>query len=274
LRIASAKNVSAPSWWPDRKHIAYVAGSGGRSTIHVVNSHGSEDRVLYGIDAPGTRAIFSAKVSPDGTQILFDRGTDQGFDIFVMAADGSAVRQLTHTGQDYNPSWSPDGTMIAFTRQEGAMESDIFTMAADGTDIRRLTDEGKGRTNLDPIWGPDGTMIAFVAGRTGGPGPVVVMNADGTKPAELGSADVLGVSWQPLSPSPSPEPDAVGELRYRSGVPGVRRDFGRGPVRYRARRLGGLRRHQARRRGAVPERERGGQRRGLDVTGDGQADAA
>jgi hypothetical protein len=274
LRIASAENVSAPSWSPDRKHIAYVAGSGGRSTIHIVNSDGSEDRVLYGIDAPGTRAIFSAKVSPDGTQILFDRGTDQGFDIFVMAADGSAVRQLTHTGQDYNPSWSLDGTMIAFTRQEGPMESDIFTMAADGTDIRRLTDGGKGRTNLDPIWAPDGTKIAFVAGRTGGPGPVVVMNADGTNPVELGSADVLGVSWQPLSPSPSPSPTPQASSDIGLGFPvcnvtSVQGQFGTAPDVWTA--------YVATKRGDVgpcPNASEADNVVAVDVTGDGQADAA
>jgi Tol biopolymer transport system component len=273
-RIASAENVSDPSWWPDQKRIAYVAGSGGRSTIHVVNSDGSDDRVLYGIEAPGTRSIFSAKVSPDGTQILFDQGTDEGFDIFVMAADGSAVRQLTHSGQDYNPSWSPDGTRIAFTRQEGPMESDIFTMAADGTDFRRLTDDGKGRTNLDPIWAPDGTMIAFVAGRTGGPGPVVVMDADGTNPAELGSADVLGVSWQSLSPSasPSPTPQASSDIGLGfpvcnvTSIEGQFRGAQTGWTAYVATKRGDV--------GPCPNASEADNVVAVDVTGDGQADAA
>ena len=272
-RIASADSVSVPSWWPDGTRIAYAAGSGGRSTIHVVNSDGSEDRVLYGIDAPGTRAIFSAKVSPDGTQILFDEGTDEGFDIFAMAADGSAVRQLTYTGQDYNPSWSPDGTKIAFTRQEGPMESDIFTMAADGTDVSRLTDEGKGRTNLNPIWSPDGTMIAFVAGRTGGPGPLVVMDADGMNPANLVSADVLGVSWQPLLPSSSsPTPQASSDIGLGfpvCNVTSVQGRFGDAQTVWTA--------YVATKRGDVgpcPNASESDNVVAIDATGDGQADAA
>jgi Tol biopolymer transport system component len=270
--IASAENVSAPSWWPDGTRIAYVAESGGRSTIHVVNADGSEDQVLYGIDAPGTRAIFSAKVSPDGTQILFDQGTDVGFDIFSMAADGSALRQLTHTGQDYNPSWSPDGTKIAFTRQDGPMESDIFTMAGDGTDVTRLTDDGNGRTNLDPIWSPDGTMIAFIAGRTGGPGPVVVMDADGTNPTKLVSADVLGVSWQPLlaSPSKSSTPQATSDLGLGfpvCNVTSVQGHFGDAQTvgtAYVASKRGDV--------GPCPNASEADNLVAVDVTGDGQAD--
>jgi len=272
-RIASAENVSAPSWWPDGTRIAYVAESGGRSSIHVANSDGSDNLVLHSIDAPGTRAIFSAKVSPDGTLIVFDQGTEEGFDIFAVAADGADVRQLTHTGQDYNPSWSPDGAAISFTRQEGAMESDIFTMAADGTHVRRLTKDGKGRTNLDPIWSPDGTLIAYIAGRTGGPGPLVVMDADGTNPVTITSADVLGASWQPLlpSPTPSPTPSASSDIGLAfplCNVTSVQGTFGDG--------LGTWTAFVATKRGdgPCPNASEADNVVAIDVTGDGQADAA
>jgi WD40 repeat protein len=197
-QVAAADNVSAPSWSPDGKTIVYSASTSGQTEIHLVSADGSEDRTVHVEEATGTFAIFSAELSPDGRKIMFDRGTDAGFDIFVMNADGTDAQPLTTTGTDYNPDWSPDGTEIAFTRQEDAATSDIFVMKADGANVRRLTDGGSDNTYLNPQWAPDGTKIAYEAGVTGGPGPLVVINPDGSDPVTLVDGEVLGLSWQPL----------------------------------------------------------------------------
>jgi TolB protein len=204
LKLAAAENVSSPTWSPDGAEVVYTADTGARTEIHRAAANGSYDEVVHGEEAEGTFAIFSAQLSPDGLQLLFDRGTDAGFDLFVMSADGGEARPLTTTGDDYDPSWSPDGAKIAFGREEivesngrSVATSDIFVMNADGTGVTRLTDGGDEATHYSPTWAPDGTKIAFVAGVTGGPGPVVVMNADGTDENELIHSDVIGVSWGP-----------------------------------------------------------------------------
>ena len=54
--------------------------------------------------------------SPDGRQIAFESDLDGDPEIFVMNADGSGVRQLTHnTIWDEGPAWAPDGTKLAFS---------------------------------------------------------------------------------------------------------------------------------------------------------------
>lgn len=210
VKIAEAGNVSRPSWSPDAERIAYAADTPAGSAIHVVDADGRDDHVIS--DTIQGREYLSASFSPDGTQIVFDVGTDSGFDIFAMNADGSDVRQLTFSGTDYNPSWSPDGHEIAFTRQEEGAESDIYVMRADGSNVRRLTSGGPGETNLYPEWSPDGTKIAYNAGVTGGPGALVVMNADGSEPATVLDDGVLGLAWQPLpaGPAEGTEPSPAG----------------------------------------------------------------
>jgi TolB protein len=208
IDVAHAPNVSRASWSADGAWLAYTAAAAGGSTIHLVRPDGSDDHVVR--NEIVHRDYFSAVFSPDDARIVYDAGTDVGFAIFVMDVDGTHVRQLTTGRQDYNPSWSPDGTKILFTRQEGPMESDIFVMNADGSNAVRLTSGGAGDTNLDGVFSPDGTKIAYIAGVTGGGGSIVVMNADGSNPAVVAQVDALGLDWQPIStgsaPSVRPEP--------------------------------------------------------------------
>jgi Tol biopolymer transport system component len=208
LRIASASNVSQASWSPDGAWIAYAADTPEGSTIRLVRPDGT-DEVSVG-SALTRRDYFSVSFSPDGTSLLFDQGTDVGFGIFVMNIDGTGVRRISEGDRDYDPSWSPDGSRIAFTHTDGPMDSDIFVMDADGSNIARLTDGADGTTNLDPVWSPDGTRIAYQAGVTGGPGPLRLIDPDGGNPVLLLDSEILGIAWQPLPASvdPSPAPTA------------------------------------------------------------------
>ena len=117
----------------------------------------------------------------DGT-IVFSGTRNGDSEIFVMDADGSNLRQLTNnTYFDWAPSWSPDGTQLAFiSDRDGDWE--VFVMDADGSNQRQITNN----TYLDllPTWSPDGTQIAFSSTREGAY-EIFVMDADGSNQRQL-----------------------------------------------------------------------------------------
>jgi TolB protein len=108
--------------------------------------------------------------SPDGRQIVFqsDRnaqmlGQDQ---IYIMNADGTQVRRLTHsTSSDEAPVWSPDGSTILFSSYITDENSELYTINTDGSGLRRLTDN-PGRDG-HAKFSPDGERIIFCSIRNG-----------------------------------------------------------------------------------------------------------
>ena len=114
------------------------------------------------------------RLSPDGSRIAYVRSqvnarTGKGESQIWLAGattgiDGSDRRQLTQTGRNSDPVWSPDGTRIAFvTARPGTPRPNaIAVLSFDGTETRILTD------HVSPIaglaWSPDGTRLAYSAG--------------------------------------------------------------------------------------------------------------
>jgi len=188
-----------PTWSPDRSKILVAArlhgGGQADEEVYVMDADGANMRRLTHTPGEGTSSR-SADWSPDGQRIVFmsnrggsDLGWD-GYDLYVMNADGSNLRRLTRAhGWDATPAWSPDGEHIAFTSdQDGKDNPGIWLIAPDGTGPRRLSDQG-----ARPSWSPDGKKIAFMANG------ICVMDADGTniqrlthRPGDVGHPD-----WSP-----------------------------------------------------------------------------
>jgi Tol biopolymer transport system component len=120
-------------------------------------------------------------------KIAFTRN-DSG--IHVMNADGSSQIKLTN-GSDAFPTWSPDGTRIAFTRRQTS-DSGIYVMNADGSSQIKLTNG----SDAFPAWSPDGTRIAFTRWQTSD-SAIYVINADGSDQTIL--TDESGInSYEPV----------------------------------------------------------------------------
>jgi len=107
--------------------------------------------------------VSNPRISPDGREILYTRSwVDKVNDaresaVWIMNVDGTRKRELV---EGSSPTWSPDGSRIAFTASGEPEGSQIFVrwMDAEGavTQITRLTN---GPSSLR--WSPDGEWIAF-----------------------------------------------------------------------------------------------------------------
>ena len=100
----------APDWSPDGKWVLFrsnVDVDGKQSQIYLIHPNGSGLTQLTHFK-PGT-IVTSSSFSPDGTQIVFaTTGVGGKADVYVMAADGTAMAPVTRTSAwDSAPDWGP-----------------------------------------------------------------------------------------------------------------------------------------------------------------------
>jgi Tol biopolymer transport system component len=121
---------------------------------------------------------------PEGT--IAYSGRDFG-DVLVARVDGSGVRRLTSApGPQFDPSFSPDGRLIAYRDSRHAINQDdeIWVMDRDGGHARNLTrDHGN---DWSPAWSPDGRCIVFARRQR-----LMIMRADGSGVRSLGLSGSL-----------------------------------------------------------------------------------
>ena len=194
---AGQQRDSSPRWSPDGTQLAFTSSRGEEKSpaqIYVLPLEGGEPVKLTDLDEdPGQIAW-----SPDGSRIAFTarvRGAayeeederkrpprrftrvsykldnvgwtgDRRQHLFVVAADGSGEPvQLTNGDFEHScPTWSPDGSQIAFVsaREDDwdvKLVSDLYVLAAEGgEDPRKLTPSDGGYDSV--VWSPDGSLLA------------------------------------------------------------------------------------------------------------------
>jgi hypothetical protein len=132
-------------------------------------------------------AVVSITVNRVG-KIAFSSTRDRNAEIYVMHDDGSHQTRLTnHPAFDDQPTWSPDGSKIAFRTNRDGGNYEIYVMNADGTNPVNLTHDGA--VDQDPAWSPDGSQIAFASTRDGNFEIYVMNAADGSNVHRLTSLD-------------------------------------------------------------------------------------
>ena len=182
-RISQDAEVeSVLKWSPEGSRVGFLKG---RGDLWVMNADGKEPRKLVeSFEAP------RFDWSPDGKWLVYAKSdNDFNEDIWIAPVDGSRppFNLSRHPDNDGDPTWSPDGRVIAFTGRRADREVDIYYVY-----LREDEDEKSGRDRAI-----EKAVEKMKARRNGGkPGPAT---PKGEKPA----GDV-----PPVEPK-KPVPDVV-----------------------------------------------------------------
>ena len=153
-------------------------------------------------------SVLSPDCSRDGSQLVFTSDRSWDHDVYLLnfkatplPAEGKRVTLGIHL--DNSPSWSPDGTRVAFSRN-----GDIYIASPSGEILRRLT--GSPAIDLSPTWSPDGKKIAFVSDRAGAPN-IYVISSQGGRAVRITSG---GYNTDPVW-SPNASVDRIAFVKVR-----------------------------------------------------------
>jgi dipeptidyl aminopeptidase/acylaminoacyl peptidase len=112
--------------------------------------------------------VGEAQISPDGKWVAYTVSTPDmdanrnASNLWVVGTSGAEAMQLTRSGHDSSPVWSPDGKTLAFlSSRSGDSQVYLLPMDGGGGEARQLT---KLSTGADMVkWAPDGKTIAFTS---------------------------------------------------------------------------------------------------------------
>ncbi len=178
--------------------VAFLSTRGGNPQSEVFVMDGAGSVVMQVTQMAAEKWEPVARLSPDGTRILFAAGVHGQRDLWVVNTDGTGLFNLTNSAEDedgFLARWSPDGTQVAYLHH---FVGGIWVISASGGVPVLLT--GLWTYSLD--WSPDGSKIAFTAAPNGpqvSDGAVYVINSDGSGLQQLTNLTFLefDVAWSP-----------------------------------------------------------------------------
>jgi len=153
------------SWDYDEHFEIYETDLKGSYYKNLTGARGYDAEGSYSPDGnliafASNRHAYTETLSEEDSD-LFEMDKSYMMDIYIMNADGSNVKRLTHTlGYDGGPFFSPNGSRITWRRfAPNGATAEIYTMNIDGTDQRRIT-----RVNAmswAPYYHPSGDYLIF-----------------------------------------------------------------------------------------------------------------
>lgn len=177
--------------------IVFMAPTGAQSAPGSGTTPGAWELVVMNLDGSGRKQVthnqeqeFLPHFSPDGTRLLYTRFTTGGYDVqsslsrvtlYDFATE--STRDLTDTGKDSYPVWSPDGSRIAFLSTRDGYQA-LWVMNADGSDAHEIGHPSG--ANLDVAWGDiawsSQNWILFVVADKGASGACFKTRLDKVRP--------------------------------------------------------------------------------------------
>jgi Tol biopolymer transport system component len=172
----------------DQPQVLFASDRDGDFDLFIANLDGSEAvPITDNGDFDGEPAF-----SPDGTEVVFVRTTDDNADLFRLdlagcdpaEPDTCEPERLTATEEDERfPDFSPDGETVVFSRDTADPSSvetdlDLFAIDLDSGDESQLTSQPGDESR--PQFSPDGSLVAFDGVFRGGVGIATVDLQGGT----------------------------------------------------------------------------------------------
>lgn len=173
----------APTLSPDGRRLVYMAGTWTATRLMVSALDGTNAKQIN----DGSSIAWNNHWSPDGKLIAFTGRNDPNGElaVYVMDADGSSRRQVTHISADEGgaqwPVWSTDSRRLAIQVNSRTQKNSAHIWIVDVATgfARKLAAHTERYLDETPSWFPNGKRIAFQSNRTGKM-EVWVMNADGS----------------------------------------------------------------------------------------------
>ena len=146
--------MSWPDLSPDGDSVAIVSDG----DIWISEEQGTRTRLTF--DQLSNFPVWT----PDGTRVVFASRRSGARDIYVVQADGSGPPQLLRadTAVLTPHSWSPDGEVLAFERQDASWDVWVWPTGQDPVPFAATAADEEA-----PAFSPDGSWIAYVSDESG-----------------------------------------------------------------------------------------------------------